>query len=309
MAHARLPPVFDQDQGPATADAALCAGSTGGDAAMDWKTLLVTVDAGPDAAARLDLACGMARTLGARLIGVAGGEALPTMVADPYLGGGLSPEVLSDLRVLVEDELGELRAEFTSVTTAHGLEGQWRGAVGRPSEVIRREAAAVDLVVTGRRSPLCDGRAADPGDVILSSGRPILVVPPTLARLPLGAPVLIAWSDTRESRRALSAALPLIRRAARVRIVTVVRDARADQVRAELADQVAWLGAHGIVAEAEARPSLQEVGDELLDAAAELDAGAIVAGGYGHARLKEWVMGGVTRSLLTQGDRCVLFSH
>jgi len=145
--------------------------------------------------------------------------------------------------------------------------------------------------------------------VILSSGRPILVVPPTPARQPLGAPVLIAWSDTRESRRAVSAALPLIRRAARVRIVTVVRDARADPVRAALADQVAWLGAHGIVAEAEARPSLQEVGDELLDTAAELDAGVIVAGGYGHARLKEWVMGGVTRSLLTQGDRCVLFSH
>jgi nucleotide-binding universal stress UspA family protein len=73
--------------------------------------------------------------------------------------------------------------------------------------------------------------------------------------------------------------------------------------------QVDWLLSHGVVEAATSKASLQEPGDELLDLAAEMGADLLVAGGYGHFRMQEWIMGGVTRTLLSHGKVSVLFAH
>lgn len=276
---------------------------------MDWRSLMVAVDAGEACPARVALASRLAKAFGARLIGVAAGVATPTALADPYVGGGVSAETLTVFRSMVEEELERLRLDFLQAARAEGVEAEWRGRTGYPADVIRDEARAADVIVTGRRSSLCDGRAADPGDVLLSAGRPILLVPPTPSRPPLGAPAVVAWSETCEARRAVAEALPLLRRSSEVIVVSVVREPPSDQSWRPVCDQVDWLARHGVAAKAEVRASLQEVGDELLDVAQEHEAGLIVAGGYGHARLREWILGGVTRTLITQGAACVLLAH
>lgn len=276
---------------------------------MDLRTLLVTVDADSASEARLAFACRTALSLKARLVGVAGGETIPPALADPYLGGGLSTATLETFRGLVDDELEALRSRFEATACAHAVEALWRGRPGPPADVVVEEAAAADLIITGRRNPLCDSRAPDPGDLIVRSGRPVLVVPPAVPRDVVGGRILIAWSRSREARLAVAAALPLLRLAKAVKLVTVTSEPPTDRVDQAMAAQVGWLRSHGVAAGSDARSTLQETGDEILDIAAEMGADLVVAGGYGHARMQEWILGGVTRTLLGHGAVCVLFAH
>lgn len=275
---------------------------------MDWTSLMVVLDTGPDSGRRLALAVELARAFDARLIGVAGVVSTPPIMTDPWFGGGLSAEVLETFRNLADEELAGLAVAFAEATA--GLSAEWRGQIGHPADVVTRESRAADVIVMGRRSPLCDSRAPDPGDVLLAAGRPVLVVPPRPARSPLGAPAVLAWSEQAEARRAAALALPLLARAGRVAVTSVVSESEPGPAQWRPVYDVAdWLCRHGLTAEAEVRSSLQEVADELLDAAAQTGAGLIVAGGYGHARLREQILGGVTRALLAEGDVCVLLAH
>ncbi len=120
---------------------------------------------------------------------------------------------------------------------------------------------------------------------------------------------MIAWKDTRETRRAVLDALPLLQQAARVSIVEATGAEDMADARSHVADVAAWLGRHGVAASGQTVPS--DGGDAAqLDAFAR-DHGAdlIVAGAYGHSRVREWALGGVTRSLLMHGSRCSLLSH
>lgn len=274
---------------------------------MDWTSILVAMDADPSCATRLDLSCGLAAAFGARLVGVAAEPATPPPLADPMLGA-VTTETLTVFREAAEAELAGLKSAFLAAAATARLDTLWRGRAGYPADVVKTEARTSDLIVMGRRSPLCDARAADPGDVLLGAGRPVLIVPPSPARDPLGAPAIVAWSDAGECRRAVAAALPLLKRAGPVSVVTVASapdEARRDGV-AEVAD---WLRRHGVEAGAEVRSTHRDAAQELLQLAEDRQAGLVVAGAYGHARLREWVMGGVTRSLLGQADVCVLMAH
>lgn len=275
---------------------------------MRWTSLMVVLDTGPDSGRRLALAVELARAFDARLIGVAGVVSTPLIMTDPWFGGGLSAEVLETFRNLADEELAGLAVAFAEATA--GLSAEWRGQIGHPADVVTRESRAADVIVMGRRSPLCDSRAPDPGDVLLAAGRPVLVVPPRPARSPLGAPAVLAWSEQAEARRAAALALPLLARAGRVAVTSVVSESEPGPAQwRPVCDVADWLCRHGLTAEADVRSSLQEVADELLDAAAQTGAGLIVAGGYGHARLREQILGGVTRALLAEGDVCVLLAH
>lgn len=275
---------------------------------MSWTSLMVVLDTGPDSGRRLALAVELARALEARLIGVAGIVSTPPVITDPWFGGGLSAEVLETFRTLADEELASLSIAFAEATA--GLSAEWRGQIGHPADVVTRESRAADVIIMGRRSPLCDSRAPDPGDVLLATGRPVLVVPPRPARAPLSAPVILAWSEQAEARRAAALALPLLRHTGPIAVTSVVSEADPGAAHwRPVCDVADWLGRHGLTAEAEVRSSLQEVADELLDAAAQAGAGLIIAGGYGHSRLREQVLGGVTRALLAEGDVCVLLAH
>ncbi|MGZ9100345.1 MAG: universal stress protein, partial [Brevundimonas sp.] len=147
-------------------------------------------------------------------------------------------------------------------------------------------------------------------DVLMGCGRPVLVTPPTRLRNPVGEPALIAWKDCREARLALVASIPLLRRARGVTLYAICSRDESEAADGELADIVRFLARHEIVAEPVVASRVEtSAGRQILDEALARRAGLIVAGGYGHARLREWALGGVTRDLINDSTICLCLAH
>jgi nucleotide-binding universal stress UspA family protein len=146
------------------------------------------------------------------------------------------------------------------------------------------------------------------GDLVMQIGRPVLIVPKNAARIVFER-MIVGWKDTRETRRAIVDALPLLKMAKLVIVAEIVAESEMIEARKHLDDVVGWLKRQGIVAQAIVSPSGGEDSARLGELAREQKADLIVAGAYGHNRLREWMLGGVTRDLLMCADRCSLVSH
>jgi nucleotide-binding universal stress UspA family protein len=119
---------------------------------------------------------------------------------------------------------------------------------------------------------------------------------------------LVAWNGSMEAARAVSNALPLLRRAARV-VVAHFHTGEQDEPPAQSTDLLAWLARHGVVAELHEQRTGHDTGDALLSLAADQQSSLIVMGGYGHTRFRELMLGGMTRTMLEKMTRPVLMSH
>lgn len=279
---------------------------------MTYATLIVHVQADAEGQARAALASDVADRFGATLVGVAARDFAPLSV--PPTGPGLSPSVLADMTAVQE---GLIRAELAAAEDAFraaagwlGTRAVWRASIGAPTRALTEAARASDLLVIGRPTGRADPAAhPDPGDVLMRAGRPVLVVPPGASHLD-AARVVVAWKDGRETRRAVADALPLLRRASRVPVVELCRPGDAPAATPAVEEVVEHLARHGVAAAADVQEMAGGVtADALVRAAERHGADLIVAGGYGHTRLREWVFGGVTRSLLRCCPMCCLLSH
>jgi nucleotide-binding universal stress UspA family protein len=151
-------------------------------------------------------------------------------------------------------------------------------------------------------------RSLNTADLIMRAGRPVLLVPRSAQSARLDH-ALIGWKDSRETRRAVSDALPLLRHARKVSAVEFAAETDLAEARRRLEDLATWLGRHGVPVQCQARLSSGDDATALYAHGQDLQSDVIVAGAYGHSRLREWVMGGVTRDLLLSNDRCALLSH
>lgn len=276
---------------------------------MTYASLLVAVEDGPESDSRLELGCDLAIAFGSRLLGLSVGSIAPPLY-DPLAGGAMVGELLTLYRDMAEADVERARSRFQEIVGARGVDTGWKGEIGYPAEVCARAAGAADLVVVGGRNPRAPYHAPDVADVLMRAGRPVLMVPPVRLRNPVGEPALVAWKDCREARLAVAGALPLLQRAAGVSVCAFgPADAKAE-AEAGLADVVEFLARHEIAAEPVFAPSEGgSAGTRILAEADARGAGLIVAGGYGHARLQEWALGGVTRELLADSPVCVCLSH
>ncbi len=148
-----------------------------------------------------------------------------------------------------------------------------------------------------------------PQQVLLHAGPPVLVVPHAGAHATAGSRILVAWKDTREAARAMRDSLPFLCAAERVLLVEIGGVPCEPECDEAFAAASAWLGAHQVAFDAHREIALAEIGAQLLTRAAAFDADLVVSGGYGHSRLREWVLGGVTRHLLMHMTVPTLFSH
>ena len=277
---------------------------------MRFASLLVYVDEGPEAQARVALACEIARPSGARVIGIA--ASLPDVPqVDPYAGGAMLGETLGLFRDIAEADVARARTLFWHAVGEDTDRAEWRGATGYPSDLVVHALRAADLAVLGRCDPVrSPGRSPDPADVLMAAGRPVLIVPPGSPESPSNAPAVIAWKDCREAQRAVSAALPLLAASSIAHVVEVCAPEQMDEARGRVDDVAVFLGRHGIVASSQViRGDGGPRSDQIIAVAEQQGAALIVAGGYGHARLREWVMGGVTHGLLDRAPVCLLLSH
>lgn len=277
---------------------------------MTWSSLIIYVDDEADNTQRIEQACEMAKAHGAHLIGVSA-CAPETPVADAYGAGILLGEVLIEQHERAESALKGAETRFREIATRAGVSCEWRADVGDPTGLLTHHARAADLLIVGRDAANLSGwRAPHPADLTMRAGRPVMILPPTPARPVGGAPVLLAWTDSRESRLAAQMALPLLKQAEGVRVVELCDPGDMDGARLRTADVAAWLIRHGVKAEADARAyDDRSAGRRLLDCAAEMKAGAVVSGAWGHARMRQWIFGGVTQTLITECPMALLLAH
>jgi nucleotide-binding universal stress UspA family protein len=183
----------------------------------------------------------------------------------------------------------------------------WREAEGSYVRVAVARAPAFDLVVAASAAVM-ETLGAIAEQSLLQTRRPVLLAPSRLTSA-LTDTAMIAWDESPECWHAVSAAIPFLRLAKAVQVVSV--DRHADSRSASQAEAVAYLRCHDIGATARViAPHLGSVGDTLLAAAGENDVGLLVMGAYSHSRLRELLLGGATRHILKNAvARPVLLAH
>jgi len=269
---------------------------------------MVHLELGQSNATVLGVAAHLAERFGAGVIGI---SAAQPMQVDYSAGYPCEPLIEQD-RAQKAHEAQRAEAEFRAALQGRVAWLDWRAAVvtGSLSGYLAEEARCADLVLTGVTSGavLDASRRTAVSGLVMELGRPMLLVPPGLQGLGLQR-IVIRWRETRESRRAAVDALPLLRQAAYVGVAEIVGEQELPAARLRLADVAAWLRRHGITAETLPRSAYCDGAAGLGGIAAEQGADMVVAGAYGHSRLREWALGGVTRNLLLHPDRCMFLSH
>ncbi len=275
---------------------------------MAYKTILVQAESDPATYPRLEVASALARRFDAALLGV-GVELLNGMtLSDPY-GMVMADEWITLMREEIDRDMAVSEAQFRR--HAEGLNHEWRRVLDPPAPALARLSRLADLIVAGGaplRTP--EGRGpAKPADLAMLSGRPVLVAPPRGGALKARR-VVLGWKDSRESRRAMVDALPFLQAAEEVLVLEICESGRANDARSAVDEVARHLERHGVPARglAKVAPSPRAALELNIEAEA-IEADLIVAGAYGHSRVQEFVLGGVTYDLLHAPERFVLLSH
>jgi nucleotide-binding universal stress UspA family protein len=277
---------------------------------MMIKDILATLPAGDAPSFALDYAVTVASTFDAHLTGVAFVQDLASAGA---LFDGATAIVLDDYRREVEVAAEAAKARFEETWQREGLSAESMilnaGAISLP-ELLARTARRFDLTILPQADPEDGGL----GEVmieaaLLGSGRPILIVPVFQEGRVKFERVLVCWDGSHSAARAIADAMPFLTRAKQVEVVTVAVDGRSDDgmagmhiahhlARHDVIVEVRNIVAHG-----------QDVSLRIRSHAAQQSADLIVMGGYGHSRLREFVLGGATRDILESTVAPTLMSH
>ena len=274
---------------------------------MALQDLLVHVAGTAGQDRTIEVALALAEQHDAHLIGL--GIRAPLGVP-AYTEAQLPDTMLTILQDREDERLAEARRLFEAKTRSAGREdrAEWRTDMGVPHRVFGLHARYADLSVLAQDAPESqDLRFADLAeDVLISAGRPVLVVPKGAAAWS-GRTALVAWNGSREAARALADAMPLLERAQTVEVFTAGEQDIGDLPGMDIA---AHLARHRIDVEVFRFAGIESsVGDALLNRAADIGADFVVMGGYGRSRFREYVLGGVTRHVLQNLTLPVLMSH
>ena len=273
-----------------------------------FRSILLHVDASPACTARLRSAMQLAREFDAAVTALY--AVLPTTLQYPYTTV-FSGDTAAAYQQFDYERLARARARF-GATVGDAARIRWAELVGEPIGGFTRQALYADLLLLARGDPDDATPSGVPADfvesVLIQSGTPALVLPHGNAAGAVGRVALVAWKETRESARALHAALPFLQRAERVEVASW-GDAAALDAGGPL-DVESLLRGHGIAARVHHHgKESPELGEYLLSLTVDVGADLLVMGCYGHSRARELVLGGATRSVLKSLTLPVLMAH
>jgi nucleotide-binding universal stress UspA family protein len=278
---------------------------------MQCHDILIVIENATAVPQRLAPAAAIATRCGARLTGFFA-SGFPVTAAYGDVSGW---EQLVDAYLEAQRrEAAAAGAAFRQALTKDKLAGDWIFRESDETGSAIAEAALYDLVVVGQPNPdarLTGAIGLRPEEIVLSCGRPVLVVPYAGEFPDVGREILVAWNGRREATRALHDAMFLLPEAESVTLIEIDPPAPGAAAPAASAAQVAAaLTRRGIAAKAQTDTAGDiGVSDLLLSRAADLDADLIVMGAYGHSRMREFVLGGVSRDIFRHMTVPVLMSH
>jgi nucleotide-binding universal stress UspA family protein len=223
--------------------------------------------------------------------------------------------VASDLVALDEERRARTLQAFDEAMTSPGPLAAWAQANNDVPMIgaFAQQALFADLLILGQHQSDDEAGRTVPPDfvetVLAASGRPAVVLPYVGWAGPIGETVAIAWKETAEAARAVSAAMPFLQRAARVHVV-IWGEPGEPAVGGQQLDLQGYLKLHGVAATwHHGGPEPAAIGELLLSRACDLGADLLVMGCYGHTRAREWVLGGASRTILRSMTLPVLMAH
>lgn len=279
---------------------------------MAIKDFVVHIDLSEAGKARQEFALGLAEAHAAHVIAVA----YAPLGIVPYYG---APDLFmpppTDYFDRLREEAGKALQSFSDAATRRGLSVETRVIESSSidfAEQFAVHARHVDLAVVGqpREEDVAGSPHAMLEEVLFTSGRPLLVMPWTGVGTPQPATVMIGWDGSGTAARAINDSLPFLSRAKQV-IVLAVDGRGGDYGEEPGADIALHLARHGVKVTVRRIPGGSDIGvaDLLLSQAADLSADMLVIGGYHHSRVREFVLGGVTRTILQSMTVPVLMAH
>ncbi|WP_421696404.1 universal stress protein [Aestuariivirga sp.] len=280
---------------------------------MTYKTILVSLNEIGRLSESVAAAQSLARETGAHVSGL---YVVPAVQVYPSVGFEAAPQVFEGNRSFFKDNVQRVKQVFEEAMQREGLSHDFHQIDARTPVIAEEVVAAgrvADVVIVSATNPdEITGVERDfVEQVVMALGRPVIVLPfKGKAELSLNE-IVIGWDGGREAARATFDALPLLKKAAKVRVVRI--DPQKDpNLRGSVAgaDLAEALSRHGVKAEAQGYPTEgQDEGQALMRCAEDCGAALIVMGAYGHSRLAEFIFGGATRFVLNRMGCPVLMSH
>ena len=279
---------------------------------MDIKSLLLHLDHSEGCANRLQIACEIAREFDARVTGL---FVVPDYIVPSYVEAQISVDLISDVTEKAVARAEQALENYRSRAAEAGVELDARVIEGQIIPVLREHSKYADLMLLGQDQPDDpDNASYGLADALLFEGGCACLIVPHSGKLSApGKRILLTWNASREAARALREAMPFLGRAEQV----VVLSSEPEQDDASIArghphaDELArYLNLHGIdsVSSGISDPNVSP-SDAIAGQAADMNADLIVMGAYGHARLREIILGGVTRDLLKLSTVPLLLAH
>ena len=257
-----------------------------------------------------DYAISVAEAFGAHVLGIAVGfePVIPGTVM-----GGIPPEIIESQRAESNQKARTAVSRFEQAVKRTGVSGETRtisASISGAADQIGRIGRRFDLVIVGQpeRQKSLPDEVVDEG-VLFESGRPVIFVPFIHKGGMKLDRIMVCWDGSRAAARAVSDALPFLKKAKQVEVVIIAdKPGKKDEVPG--ADLGQHLARHGLKVDVKRITSPEiDVPSTILSYAADSSADMIVMGGYGHSRLREFVLGGATRGLLEAMTVPVLMSH
>lgn len=275
---------------------------------MRYKNMTVCLDNSAESSQRLDFSLALAVRHGAHLTALYL-TYVPFIMSDSY---AVWAPMMLEWEDLAKTQQERARESFYATASKAGINFDWAGYRSFELQKIIAHARVSDLTIIGQRNPAdveSDRGNGYPERLILKLGRPVLILPYAGEIPKTFDNIFVAWDGGREDTRAMADALPFLRLAQQVKVLTIYESADQENDLPDI-DIAGYLAKHDVKVEIERNQSIHIApADWLLSRAKEIHADLLVMGAYGHYRLTELVLGSVTQAIMRQMTLPVLMSH
>jgi nucleotide-binding universal stress UspA family protein len=272
------------------------------------RSILLHVEEDPSLEARIQTALSLARTTSGHV------TCLHTTPIEAYVAfdsfGGVF--VMEKVFEALTNQEEALQARVEATFRKEDVSWDYRKSTGSVVQVLLSYGTLADVIVTGRvhRGGKGDRVAlAQLGDIIMKSRVPILITPDAGAAFDPSGKAIIGWNDSYEAANAVRTALPLLKYASSVEVISVEEPAKKNDALFPSTRLLEYLSRHDINADLKVEEEGDFVPETLLAAALDGDASYLVLGGFGHSRIREYVFGGVTRAMLESSPVSLVIAH
>lgn len=271
------------------------------------KSILLHIDGDSCMEARLQVAMDIARACNGHI------TCLQSVSYEVFAPGDFYGSAMAAAMPRIKEAAEELQAKIEGDLANEDVSWEWRFLYGMAEQRLLEQSALHDIIIVGPHDIGEEGSrgpSAMAGELALRAPVPVLVVPGDSKRMDVSAPILVAWNGSSEACVALRAAVPLLGLAGKVYLASVAEQSEKNRFDFPASEGAKYLSRHGIECEVVEIPRGEaKIADTLFSAAQARDCGLMVMGAYGHSRLAEMLLGGVTRRSLSDPQMPIFLAH